>query len=528
MTWLPRLSAALAAGAALGAVFPLLGWSGLAWVALVPLLVVVATVERARAALLPGYAAGAVFFAMSCPWIMATVHRYGDLSGATAGLVFLLFLALMGAYLALFAVAGACLGLRTGHRLLPLPFLWVAVEWLRTYTPIGGFPWNLLGYAQVNNLQLMRLASLTGVYGVSLALAVANTLVAGLAIWAWRKLRRGEAPGRGPRWAAVGPAVALVALLGAAYWPYSPPALGPATLRARLVQPNTSVDTDWTAASLQQFFASQLALSTPDQPVNLIVWPEQPTPLDYALQPDFQQMTAELVSGSRAGFLFGEVSYPLTAQGGPDYSQPRNSAQFIAANGTTGGRYDKIHLVPFGEYVPLPGWLRRIAGVGKLVQDVGDFVPGTRAVLFELGGHRFGTMICYESIFPGLARQEVADGAEWLVNQSDDSWYGTSSAAAQGLMMARMRAIENRRWMLRDTDDGITAVIDPYGRVTARLPRAQAAALEAGFAARSGLTFYTRHGDWLAAACAGIIGLITLYGLRRAATRTPGSGRQGP
>jgi apolipoprotein N-acyltransferase len=126
-------------------------------------------------------------------------------------------------------------------------------------------------------------------------------------------------------------------------------------------------------------------------------------------------------------------------------------------------------------------------------------------------------MICYESIFPALARHDVAAGAAWLVNQSDDSWYGASSAAPQGLMMARVRAIENRRWLLRDTDNGITAVIDPYGRVTASLPRFQAATLEAGFAPETRLTFYTRHGDWLPLLCAVMIvlaGIFTACGAR--------------
>ncbi|MGH9466987.1 MAG: apolipoprotein N-acyltransferase, partial [Terriglobales bacterium] len=233
----------------------------------------------------------------------------------------------------------------------------------------------------------------------------------------------------------------------------------------------------------------------------LILWPEQPAPIEYAMQPVFQVMTADLISRSHATFLFDQVTYKLTATGGLDLSQPHNSAQLIRPNGTTGERYDKIHLVPFGEYVPLPHWLQSLLGASKLVQDVGDFVPGHELTLFHLGGHRFAALICYESIFPQLARAETRKGAEWLVNLSDDSWYGHSSAQAQGLMMARTRAIENHRWLLRDTDNGITAVISPYGRVKAELPRDQAGQLTAAFQPLTRLTFYTRHGDWFAYAC---------------------------
>ncbi len=508
------LVAAAVSGAALSACFPLRGWDWLAWMALTPLFIVVARARSGWGALASGYVAGAVFFGLSCPWIAATVHNYGGLSPALAGVVFVLFLALMGSYVALFAWLGYWIGRRSGHRVLPLPFLWVAVELLRTYTPMGGFPWNLLGYSQVSHAGFMLLAPIAGVYGAGLIIAAANTLLADLAMRFYASRAEG-APGwptRRDAWLGI----SLGVILGFATWPYHPPSLPVETLRARLVQPNTALNQNWTSASLTRFLEQQQALSAPvhGRHVNLILWPEQPAPLAYALQPGFQAITAMMLSRARAAFLFSEVTYPRTAQGLPNYRFPRNSSLLIHADGTTGQRYDKIHLVPFGEYVPLPAWLQRLAGVGKMVQDVGDFVPGHKPVLFHDGGRAFATLICYESIFPQLARQEVLDGAQWLVNQSDDGWYGRSSAMAQGLMMARMRAIENRRWMLRDTNSGLTAVIDPYGRVRAELPPFRAGALVSGFSPRTGLTFYTRHGDWLAYLCvliaAGFAGLALL------------------
>lgn len=501
--WAGAILAGAASGVLLGAAFPSLGWDWLAWFALVPLLLAIARARSSWQALWAGYAAGAAFFAVSCPWIAATVHNYGGLSDGMAGLVFVLFLILMGSYLALFGWAGAWIGRRLGHRLLPLPFLWVAIELFRTYTPMGGFPWNLLGYSQFQHAGFMLVAPLGGIYAASFLIALANVLLAGLLLL-WH--------GTNSRTLLIAEAVGLGLILALATLPYHPPTNGPRTLRALLVQPNAQLRTDWTGATFDRYLRQQVGLSAPASalPVQLIVWPEQPAPLDYAAEPGLQRATAEMVASTQATFLFGEVSYGSNPDGTRDLSQPRNSAQLILANGVTGGRYDKMHLVPFGEYVPLPDWFKRLAGVSKLIQGVGDFVPGDAITLLPLGQYKFGTMICYESIFPDIAREETATGAAFLVNQSDDSWYGRSSAAAQGLMMAQVRAIENRRWLLRDTDDGYTAVVDPYGRITASLPRFRAAALETGFSPQQGLTFYTRHGDWLAYACVGIMGLLAL------------------
>lgn len=513
----PGLLAAGISGAALAALFPTYGWDWMAWFALVPLWIVIARADSAWHALWPGYLAGVVFFALSCPWIATTVHHYGDLSTGVAGLVFVAFLILMGSYLALFGWLGYLLGHGSGHRLWPLPFIWVAVELLRTYTPMGGFPWNLLGYSQFEHVGFMMSTTIAGIYGASFIIALANTLIAAICLRFWDA--RGVAaqnsawPTRGDGALAIG----LAIILGFATVPYHPVTSPIHSLHARLVQPNTPLGGLWNDASLQRFLDHQLRLSDPPgaPPVNLILWPEQPAPLEYAMQPAFQAMTAELLARTQATFVFDQVTYGLTPSGQLDVNSPHNSAILIRPDGTTGERYDKIHLVPFGEYVPLPGWLEHLLGASKLVQNVGDFVPGHELTLFHLDGHRFAALICYESIFPQLAREETRRGAEWLVNLSDDSWYGHSSAQAQGLMMARARAIENHRWLLRDTDNGITAAIGPYGRVEAQLPRDRALALDAGFRPLTRLTFYTRHGDWLAYLCCLMVALLAAAALAR-------------
>ena len=174
------------------------------------------------------------------------------------------------------------------------------------------------------------------------------------------------------------------------------------------------------------------------------------------------------------------------------------------------GRYDKIHLVPFGEYVPF----KRVFGfAGGLTKEVGDFSSGVSRAPLQAGNSRLGVFICYESIFPDEIRQLASNGAQVFVNVSNDGWYGDSGAYAQHLKQARMRAVENNRWLLRDTNTGVTASIDPYGRVVSSIPRKVRAALDANYALTNVTTFYTRHGDWFAYLCAiiSVAGLLTHF-----------------
>jgi len=184
-----------------------------------------------------------------------------------------------------------------------------------------------------------------------------------------------------------------------------------------------------------------------------------------------------------------------------------NSAALISPSGDWAARYDKVHLVPFGEYLPFPSLF---SFAGGLTKEVGEFERGASRAPLNAGGERLGVFICYESVFPDEVRQFAAQGAEVLVNLSNDGWYGDSGAYAQHLNQTRMRAIENHRWLLSATDTGVTASIDPWGRVAARIPRKQQAVLFAPYALTSVTTFYTRHGDWFAYGCA-IISVGALF-----------------
>jgi apolipoprotein N-acyltransferase len=213
----------------------------------------------------------------------------------------------------------------------------------------------------------------------------------------------------------------------------------------------------------------------------------------------------------------GAIGSTPVMQGGKPGSEVFNSAALISPAGDWSARYDKVHLVPFGEYLPFP---RLFAFVGGLSKEVGEFQQGTSRAPLDAGGTKLGVFICYESVFPDEVRQFTNNGAQVLVNLSNDGWYGDSGAYAQHLNQTRMRAIENDRWLLSATNTGVTAAIDPYGRTgDRRLPRKARAALVTSYALTSVTTFYTRHGDWFCWLCAIISAgaLVTRFVLRKKA-----------
>ena len=250
-------------------------------------------------------------------------------------------------------------------------------------------------------------------------------------------------------------------------------------------------------AGIPQTGAGNGEIICPPYPTHpdLVVWPEAPAPF-FENDPRFQTAMASIVQSQMA---------PLIVSGiGSNPDPARNevldhvSAMVFGADGQEVGRYDKIHLVPFGEFVPFP---KLLFFAHKLTGAVSRFTPGTHRTTFRLNGHRYGVFICYEAVFADEVRHFAQLGSEVLVNISDDGWYGDTSAPWQHFNMARMRAIENRRWLLRDTNNGITAVIDPYGRVRQSIPRHQVDVLPAQYGFRDDVTFYTEHGDVFAWLC---------------------------
>jgi len=446
-----------------------------------------------------GYLGGVIWYLGSCYWVFHVMHVYGNLGSLTSFLLLLAYSFYLALYHGLF---GALLALiarrRNGYSLRALvfaPFAWVAVELARSY--ITGFPWDLLGTTQIDNIPLSRIATVTGVYGLSFEIALVNTAVA--AAFLVPRARRN---------------VMLAASLAAALILHSgklvkPPALS-GTLGVTLVQSNIAIlDDPWSLDYLQQTLGELRALSvrpaqSPPGTTGLIIWPESPAPF-FVTDLHLRGTLGEVARSTDSYILAGSIG--IEHAGDPS-RQPEifNSASLVAPDGAWIERYDKIHLVPFGEYIPFQNLL---FFAQKLTREIGTFARGTRRVPLNAAGVRLGTFICYESVFPNEVRQFALHGATVFVNISNDGWYGPTGAPGQHLNMARMRAVENDRWLLRDTNSGITAVIDPFGRIIAQASRNQRTALQGAYSLIEDTTFYTRHGDWFPFLCA----IITLAGV---------------
>ncbi|MGB8890175.1 MAG: apolipoprotein N-acyltransferase [Candidatus Korobacteraceae bacterium] len=502
-------------------IFPNFSFYLLSWVALAPLIYAIlkcreqdVTMVLADGGLflapatpwqgfLLGYVCGVIWYLGSCSWIFHVMHYYGGIGTAMSVLLLVMFALYLGLYHGLFGLLLAMIAARrNGFSLRALvftPFAWVGVELARTY--ITGFPWDLLGTTQIDNIPLSRIATVTGVYGLSFEIALVNTAVAAafLVPYTRRKLLLTSA---------------LVAALVLHAGKLVKPPGSPTAHGATLVQSNIPIlEADWSLDYLVQTLESLRKLSVrpesekADSP-GLIVWPESPAPF-WTTDLHLRSTLANIARATNSYIIAGSIGIEHTGDPNrrPDIY---NSASVITPTGAWTERYNKIHLVPFGEYVPFE---KLFSFAGGLTRQIGTFARGKSREPLDVGDTKAGVFICYESIFPNEVRQFAKNGAEMFVNVSNDGWYGEGGAPRQHLNMARMRAVENDRWLLRDTNTGITAVIDPYGRVVAEAPRNQRTQLQAAYSLEFSTTFYTRHGDWFPLVCAiiALLGLLLRY-----------------
>lgn len=440
------------------------------------------------------------------------MHRYGGLPVPVAILTQVLFCMYVGLYhgffgLLLAIVAGSkrheskagearteVLAASVRRALVAAPFLWVAVELARTR--ITAFPWELLGYSQTGNFALARFATVAGVYGLSFEILLVNSVFA--AAFLVPKDRR--------KWL-LAAACAATAILQAGRWLVPPPV--PANHTALLVQPNIPIleGANWTREYFQTTLDDLSAVSLRGAAENsgaasrhydLIVWPESPSPF-YTNDPLFQGAVSQMARQAGTWVIVGAIGITPALHSGGEHSEIFNSAGLVNPQGEWVQRYDKVHLVPFGEYLPFP---QIFAFAGGLTKEVGEFQHGDSHAPLNAGDQRLAIFICYESIFPDEVRRGAEQGAQVLVNISNDGWYGDSGAWKQHLQQTQMRAIENSRWLLSGTNTGMTASIDPDGRIVVATQRKVRTALAAPYALNAGTTFYTRHGDWFAYLCA--------------------------
>ena len=497
-----RLVVSAIAGAGLSLSFTWMNLSVYAWVS-VSVLMMMALSAKPRVAYLCGHVHAVAFVLSSVPWIAEVLAVHGGMSRLAGWSVLLLIAMAWGVLTGGFTWSVNRIA-RTNVVLAcaAAPFLWVTFEFARAHLPEISFPWNLLGYSAAQNLALAQLTTVTGIYGLSFVMAAFNALLA------WADAAKTSSLAK--RSILIG--VSIAALLIAAFVGTRFVPTATANHFARAVQPNFPEVESYAADWFQKYAGDmdeleELSFARSSHPTDLIVWPEAPAPFSWQ-DNQFSKRASRLAIRVGHPFLAGAIEWKSEMLASGHMGQaPYNSAVLIDPQGQRVFVYDKRHLVPFGEYEPFP-LIHRV--VQSVSDEVGGFHKGTAAVVGSLpDGYKFGVYICYEAIYPDEVREFAAQGANLLINISNDGWFGKSAAANQHLRMARVRAVENRRWVLRVTNSGLTAAIDPYGRVYQTIPRDVRGSVDLPYDFRTDTTLYTRFGDWFAWMCV-VVSVILL------------------
>ena len=515
-----KLMLAALSGLLLTISFPTTDWWVAAWVALVPLLWVVRD-SRPREAFGLGLVAGLVHYLTVLFWILNTMTHYGKLSYPAGLGVLVLLSAYMALYVGLFSWAVVVLpGGGRARRWLLAPAAWVALELARGHA-LGGFPWANLGYSQYTVLPIIQIADLTGVYGVAFLIVLVNSTVVEL-------LENLTLAGRiGPvsyqpalsnlrLMACTGIALAVALGYGAVSLARPERTVPPEAreLHFALLQGNIAQDLKWDkkfqreTLNFYKVLASEVSQLPPPKP-DLIVWPETAAPFYFEQDGPMLEELEELARTTKAYHLVGAPAYERVDGEVASY----NRAYLVDPTGRTVGHYDKMHLVPFGEYVPLSSLL---FFVRQMAEGIGMFYSGDEHTVFEMPKGRFGTLICFEVIFPNLVRKFVKGGAQFLVNITNDAWFGRSAASYQHLSMATFRAVENRVPLIRAANTGITAVVDPFGRIRQSTDLFVRTYIKGNIpVVKEPGTFYTAVGDLFAYLCVVVVLAIAGLGISR-------------
>jgi apolipoprotein N-acyltransferase len=465
--------------------------------------------------------AGLVYFVGTVYWTASVMRQFGDLALPVSILLMVLLAAYLAFYPAIFAlVVHRLRGSFGRHALWLAPLAWVTTELGRGHL-FTGFPWVLLGYSQASVLPVAQLASVFGVYGLSFLVALVNAAIVLGAVP--REPRRGAVvrtvfTGRSDvtealaRWWPLAASLALVAVVAGmgAMRLRANTLTGEGTpIRVGLIQGNIAQEQKWDPARAEQILARYLDMSRTAafRGARLIVWPESSLPYFFEEDPVHGDAVRRLAQETHAWVLFG--SDQIVRGQPPRYY---NSAFLLDSSGVVAAVYRKIHLVPFGEYVPMKNLL---FFASRLVESVSDFSAGDEIPAMPVAGHQVSTAICYEVVYPGLARQAVEGGSQLLTTITNDAWYGRSSAPWQHFEQASVRAIEQGRYLARSANTGISGLVDPYGRVVARSQLFEQATLVADARFLTGRTIYNRIGDAFAYGCAVLLLASVLLGRRR-------------
>jgi len=496
-----NLLLAIFSGVLLTLSFPPGEFSFVAWFALIPLLKGVQTVSPSNAFKL-GLVSGLAHYLTLIYWIIVVLEHYGNLHIGVAVLALLLLSLYLSLYTALFS-ALASRFTDSGFYPVIVACYWVALEYLKAHL-MTGFPWCLLGYTQYEHLHIIQSADLFGVYGISFLIVLVNGAlfrISAMPLGRKTRVLKWELP------------FAVLLLAGA--WTYGhyqisgTPAHGQAgrTVKAAVVQANIDQSVKWDPAYQEETLRSyyRLTRSARGFHPDLIVWPETSLPFFFQDHPEFSPRIISLAAESRAVLIFGSPAYRRDGRAVRYY----NRAYMINPDARDILYYDKMHLVPFGEYVPFK---RYLPFIHRLVEAAGDFAQGEKSEALKAGDLSLGVLICFEAIFPELARELARDGANILVNITNDAWFGRTSAPYQHLGMAVFRAIENRRPMIRAANTGFSAFITPTGAIQSKSGLFVEAVLKGSIIAGTfPLTFYSRFGDLFATALLVVSAAHVLY-----------------
>ena len=504
-----KYTGAACSGLLLTASFPNLGSPLIAWFALVPLMASLRNCSP-MGSLRLGYLFGMIHFATLTYWVIPCLKTYGMIPLYLSLIILFLFAAYLSLFTAGFALAVNRICRDAKMLFLIGPALWVVFEYARAHL-FTGFPWELLGYSQYRTLPLIQMADITGVYGVSWLVAMGNIAVFLIYLSLVGHKWNGHVLSKKYAVVSLAGFIFILALAwGYGMWRMGriEKAMASAPFkRISVIQGNIAQQMKWDPAFQLATIDRYTALSRQEaeEDPHLVVWPETAMPFYFGHNAPLTKRVLKGIQSTDADYI---ISSPAFVRRESRVAYHNRAFLIEAGHWNISGTYDKAHLVPFGEYVPFKKWLPFL---GKLVAQVGDFSAGEKGANLEWGEHRIGMLICYELIFPYLSREATRNGADLLVNITNDAWYGRTSAPYQHFSMAVFRAVENRRALARSANTGISGFVDPTGKIIAASPIFKEAALTRQVPLIRIPSLYTRFGDWFSLICVVLFLFMLVY-----------------
>jgi len=477
--------------------FPKFGVGLIAWIAFVPLLLALQATDKPLKAALWGFLTGIVFHIGLLYWIAQVIVMYGYLPlyiGISAMILLSSFLSL---YFSIFSAALVFLRRRGFSEVVSAPLLWSCLEFVKSHL-FTGFPWENLAYSQYKYLSIIQFTDITGIYGLSFVIVFFNVLIFNMISHRQHKKNIVTETLAG--------CMILALLIG--YGTFSLNRVNSELKRAEamevsLIQGNIDQNIKWNPQYQEESVEIYKNMSLVKAPVGrgLIVWPETATPFFFQEKFDLSTTVHKIPRLTSDWLLFGSPSY--VEEGTRTFYM--NSAFLLSPDGKVAGKYDKVHLVPYGEYVPLRNYFPFI---NKLVAGIGDFRKGEGNIPLRLGNHSLGILICYEGIFPELSRAYKQKDTKLLVNITNDAWFGRTSAPYQHLSMTVFRAVENRVFFLRSANTGISAIISPSGKIIKNTGLFERTALRGSVKFLDRKTIYALYGDVFVYICLMLLGAV--------------------